>query len=125
MHLRTIESSLQEHCHLDILTSNEGQQDKDTRDSGEQDAELKAALNISTWNEGQQDKDTRDSREQDAELKAVQPQAFHVIMGMSQPQVALHESYVEWLKLMLIHFNAVDILGHYINGPQFPWATKW
>ena len=95
MHLRTIKSSLQEHCHLDISTSNEGQQDEDTRDS----------------------------RERDAELKAVQPQAFHVVMGMSQPQVALHESYMEWLKLMLIHFNAVNILGHYINGPQFQWAT--
>ena len=86
MHLRTINSSLQEHRRrLDISTSSE--------------------------------------EEQDEELKAVQPQALRIVTDQPQQQVALHESYVEWLKLILIHFDSADILGRYINGPQFQWNT--
>jgi len=58
--------------------------------------------------------------ERDEELEAVQPQASRTTdTGELQPQVVLHTSYMEWLKLMLIHFDTVDILSRHINTLWF------
>ncbi|KAF8809715.1 hypothetical protein BYT27DRAFT_7254442 [Phlegmacium glaucopus] len=35
----------------------------------------------------------------------------------------LHVSYKEWLKLMLVYFDVVNILGQYVAGSQFPFKT--
>src|SRR6266700_7616360 len=55
-----------------------------------------------------------EQEELDEELKAVQP--FVSVEGNQTP---LWKSYGDWLRLLVAHFDAVDILVGYINGPEF------
>lgn len=52
--------------------------------------------------------------EQDEDLKAVQPRV--TLSGTTLP---LYMSYKEWLKLILIYFDAVDRLSRYVTGSIF------
>lgn len=47
--------------------------------------------------------------ERDEDLKAVQPS-----------EKPLWRSYIDWLRLIVAHFDAVDILVRYVTGPLFP-----
>jgi hypothetical protein len=91
-HLETIESSLDEHRRrVKNIPLNE-----DLKEA-EQDAE-----------------DVQDEEDQqDEDLKAVQP---HASFSDSIQPMPLHESYREWLKLMLVHFDAIDVLKGYITA---------
>jgi len=55
-----------------------------------------------------------EQEELDEDLKAVQP--FVSKEGVEMP---LWRSYVDWLRLIIAHFDAVDILVGYVTGPQF------
>jgi len=55
-----------------------------------------------------------EQEELDEDLKVVQP--FISIEGVQTP---LWKSYVDWLKLIMVHFDAVEILAGYIAGPNF------
>ena len=55
--------------------------------------------------------------EQDEDLEAL-----HGDKSDSIPQ-ALHVSYSEWLKLMLVYFDAIDVLEQFIGGSRFPFKT--
>jgi hypothetical protein len=55
-----------------------------------------------------------EQEEPDEDLKAVQP--FVSKEGVEMP---LWRSYVDWLRLIIAHFDAVDILVGYVTGPQF------
>ena len=52
--------------------------------------------------------------ELDEELKAVRP--FVEVDGVETP---LWQSYLDWLRLMVAHFDAADILLTYVTGPSF------
>lgn len=52
--------------------------------------------------------------EQDEDLKAVQPRV--TLSGTTLP---LYQSYKEWLKLIIIYFDAVDRLSRYVTGSTF------
>jgi hypothetical protein len=52
--------------------------------------------------------------EEDEDLKAVQPRAT-----LSHTTLPLHMSYKEWLKLILIYFDAVDRLSRYVTASKF------
>lgn len=52
--------------------------------------------------------------ESDEELEAVQPS---VIAAEGLP-IPLWKSYRDWLKLMVVHFDAVEILAKYVTGTQ-------
>ncbi|KAF8964834.1 hypothetical protein BDZ97DRAFT_1757742 [Flammula alnicola] len=56
--------------------------------------------------------------ELDVNLKAIQP--FLSIEGVEMP---LWTSYINWLRLITAHFDAVDILIGYITGPLFQHET--
>ena len=55
----------------------------------------------------------------DEELKAVQPSVV-TSEGVPMP---LWQSYQDWLRLMVIHFDAVDVLEKYVKGPDFCYST--
>jgi hypothetical protein len=55
-----------------------------------------------------QDGDNGQDEGQDEDLQAVQPHASYPDSIIQQK--ALYESYREWLKLMLVHFDAIDVL---------------
>ena len=57
-------------------------------------------------------------KELDEELKAVQP--FVEVDGVETP---LWQSYLDWLRLMVAHFDAADILLTYVTGPSFVHHT--
>jgi hypothetical protein len=59
-----------------------------------------------------------EQEELDDGLKAVQP--FTSIEGIETP---LWTSYIDWLRLMLAHFDAVGILVGYVTGPNFQHNT--
>ena len=61
--------------------------------------------------------DSESMEEQDEDLKAVQPHAKIVAPPSQTVILPLHVSYNEWLKLMLIYFDAVDKLSQF--GSQF------
>ena len=52
--------------------------------------------------------------EQDAELKAV-----HFSTTMNGMRIPLWTSYCDWLRLMVVHFDAVNILVSYVAQPNF------
>ena len=54
----------------------------------------------------------------DEDLEAVRP--FSSKEGVEVP---LWKSYIDWLELMIIHFNSVGILVHYVTGPYFHHET--
>ena len=61
--------------------------------------------------------------DQDDDLEAVQPLAsIRTDTGDSQ-EMPLHMSYKEWLKLMLIYFDAINIINNFVDKPQFPFKT--
>jgi hypothetical protein len=55
----------------------------------------------------------------DNELDSVQPTAIHE-GGALQP---LWKSYLDWLRLVVDHFDAVLILGGYVGGKNFPYSS--
>jgi hypothetical protein len=55
-----------------------------------------------------------EQEEPDEELKAVQP--FVLVNGIETP---VWQSYLDWLRLMVAHFDATDILITYVKGPSF------
>ena len=91
MYLRTIEAELVDHRRPDMSMSMPG---------------------------GNAEKDEECDDEHDEELEAVQPSAVSMKKNVAVP-VPLWKSYRNWLKLMVIHFDAVHILINYITGPAF------
>jgi hypothetical protein len=61
-------------------------------------------------------RETQDERDED--LEAVQP--FAKSVGKPMP---LWKSYRDWLRLMIVHFDAVDILVGFATSPQFHYKT--
>jgi len=59
-----------------------------------------------------------EQEEPDKELKAVQP--FVRVDGIETP---LWQSYLDWLRLMVAHFDAADILLKYVTGQNFGHHT--
>ena len=55
----------------------------------------------------------------DEELEAVQLSAIGE-GGLRKP---MWRSYVDWLKLMVLHFDAVDILIRHVTGPHFHYSS--
>jgi hypothetical protein len=55
----------------------------------------------------------------DAELEAVQPS----VIGEGGVRMDLWKSYVDWLKLIVVHFDAVDILLRHVTEPSFPFKS--
>ena len=100
IHLKTIESSLEEHRRVETI-----------------------AVSMPKLNEDfkQDEQDEEDERDED--LEAVQPQAQARDNYSSIQQMPLHESYSEWLKLMLVYFDAIDVLKRYVTGSRFPFKT--
>ena len=98
IHLKTIESSLKEHRRVETM-----------------------AVSTQKLNEDFKEKEQDEVAEQDEDLKAVQPQARDG-NDLTQ-QMPLHVSYLEWLKLMLVYFDAIDVLKQYVTGSQFPFKT--
>lgn len=98
MHLRTIESSLEEH----------------RRDKSIPNSEL-----VEDLMEEERDEDLMEEG-QDEDLQAIQ--ASLKSYGSTQ-QIPLHMSYKEWLKLMIVNFDAIDVLRQYVGGLQFPFKT--
>jgi hypothetical protein len=94
-HLKTIESSLEEHHRVETIT-----------------------VSLPKLNDFKGDEQDEED-EQDEDLLAVQPQA----KDDSTQQMPLHVSYSEWLKLMLVYFDAIDVLKRYVNGSRFPFET--
>src|SRR5277367_4657847 len=93
MHLRTIEAKLVDPRRPDMsLPMPGGNAEKDEEQGEEQD-------------------------EHDEELEAVQPSALSM-EGNMPVRVPLWKSYRNWLKLMVIYFDAVHILDEYV-GPTF------
>jgi hypothetical protein len=97
-HLKTIESSLGEHRRVLTLELVPEDVDPDVDMEPDKDMEL------------------------DVDLEAVQPSSS-IRTDKGNLQVSLHVSYNEWLKLMLLYFDAVKILGQYVASPQFPFGT--
>jgi len=94
MHLRTIEAKLVDPRRPDMsLPMPGGNAEKDEEQGEEQD-------------------------ERDEELEAVQPSALSM-EGNMPVRVPLWKSYRNWLKLMVIYFDAVHILDEYVTGPTF------
>jgi len=60
--------------------------------------------------------EAEEQEEFDADLKAVQP--FVKVNG--GVQIPLWESYIDWLRLIMVHFDAVEILDHYFTGKDWP-----
>jgi hypothetical protein len=58
-------------------------------------------------------------KECDVELKGIQP----AVMQHDSMLMSLWKSYKDWLRLMVVHFDAVDILNSYITGPHFNHDT--
>ena len=56
----------------------------------------------------------------DEELRVVQP-FIHVEGTLTT--LPLLTSYMDWLRLMLDHFNAVNILIKHITRPEFPYDS--
>jgi len=59
------------------------------------------------------EEEEEEEEEIDEDLKAVQP--FVSKDGVETP---VWKSYLDWLRLMIAHFDAVDILVGYVTGPQ-------
>ena len=96
IHLKTIESSLEEH----------------RRDE--------AIMKLNKGDEGEPD----EIYEPDEDLEAIQPQARdNSDSDSATPQIPLHASYSEWLKLMLVYFDSFDVLKGYFAGTRFPFKT--
>jgi hypothetical protein len=94
MHLRTIEAKLVDPRRPDMsLPMPGGNAEKDEEQGEEQD-------------------------ERDEELEAVQPSALSMEENVPVP-VPLWKSYRNWLKLMVIYFDAVHILDEYVTEPTF------
>jgi hypothetical protein len=55
----------------------------------------------------------------DEELEAVQPSVVRE-KGLPMP---LWKSYIDWLRLMVVQFDAVDILVKYVTGLEFPYRS--
>ena len=91
MHMRTIEAKLADHRRPDMSPGETAEKDEE-------------------WGEEQD--------ERDEELEAVQPYTVSVKKNVPVP-VPLWKSYRNWLNLMLIYFDAVDVLVEYITGPNF------
>jgi len=57
-----------------------------------------------------------EQEEFDVDLKAVQP--FVNVNGAAESR--LWKSYIDWLRLIMVHFDAVEILVNYFTGPSCP-----
>jgi len=60
--------------------------------------------------------EAEEQEEFDEDLKAVQP--FANVNGVVQTR--LWKSYIEWLGLIMVHFDAVEILVRYFTGKDWP-----
>ena len=58
--------------------------------------------------------------ELDEDLEAVQPSV--TVEGTSMPPL-ISTSYIDWMKLMIVHFDAVNILVGYVTGTDFKYDT--
>lgn len=58
-----------------------------------------------------------DEEEPDKDLEAIQPDVIG--SGNLTPKMPLHMSYLEWLKLMIMHFDVIDVLKDYFQLVQF------
>ena len=56
-----------------------------------------------------------ETRERDVELEGLQP----TVIQFDGAPMPLWRSYRDWLRLMVVHFDAVEILVAYITGPHF------
>jgi len=94
MHLRTIEAKLVDHRRPDMsMLMPGGNAETDEKQDEEQD-------------------------ERDEELEAVQPSAISMEENVPVP-VPLWKSYRNWLKLMVVYFDAAHTLVNYIAGTTF------
>ena len=99
MHLRTIEAKLVDPRRPDMsMPMPRGNAEKDEEQGKAQGEEQ--------------------DEEQDEELEAVQTSAVSMEHNVPVP-VPLWKSYRNWLKLMVIYFDAVSTLFQYITGPTF------
>jgi hypothetical protein len=57
-----------------------------------------------------------DPDERDEDLEAIHPSAW----AQAKEQPARWKSYRKWLKIMLVHFDAMDVLGSHASGQYFP-----
>ena len=55
----------------------------------------------------------------DSELEGVQPSVIEEGSG----RLPLWKSYVDWLKLIVVHFDAVDILLRHVTSPHFAFNS--
>jgi hypothetical protein len=60
--------------------------------------------------------DAEEREESDVELKAVQP--FAHVNGSVETR--LWKSYVDWLRLIIVHFDSVNVLADYFTRPGIP-----
>jgi hypothetical protein len=67
------------------------------------------------WGKGQDEE--QDGRDED--LEAVQPS----VTREENVPMPLWKSYRDWLRLILVHFDAVDILVGYVTGPHFQYEA--
>jgi hypothetical protein len=97
-HLKAITSLLQEHRRTDIPTS----------------------MPIpKSEKEGEQDGECGNHNENDEELQAVQP----FVTTEEGVVVPLWKSYEDWLRLLVVHFDAVDILAGHFSRPDLQQET--
>ena len=68
----------------------------------------------STMAEGEAVDLNEQTEDQDMDLLQIR---LGVIGGNSQPQ-PLWKSYLDWLRLILAHFNAVEVLLKFVTGPN-------
>jgi hypothetical protein len=61
----------------------------------------------------------QEEEEDDIELASIQPSAIHD-SSIVQP---LWRSYLDWLMLVVNHFDVVLILSDHISGPHFPYFS--
>jgi hypothetical protein len=81
-------------------------------------APLLRIWNICTQTETSMPAPNEEQEELDEDLKAVQP--FVNVGGFQTPPWV---SYGDWLRLMIAHIDAVDILSGYVTGASFQHNT--
>jgi hypothetical protein len=69
-------------------------------------------------NEGSGETDQGEERDED--LERVQPSALQDD-DKSTPQCTVSRSFGDWLNLMMVHFDAIDILSRFVISGPFPY----
>jgi hypothetical protein len=110
IHLKTIESSLEEHRRVGTSAASIPKLNE-CNIRGEDVPDRSVEASAASIHENEPDED----------LEAVQPQARDNFD--STQQLPLHQSYSEWLKLMLVYFDATEVLKGYVTGSRFPFKT--